>query len=97
MENINTYILGFLIVAIYVLVAILGLFIIREYLPHEKCKNHNDVDGFIFAAIGVIYAVLLAFIVIVTWGSFDKASEITSKEANSIASFVAFRRLEHFL
>ena len=86
MENINTYVLGFLIVVIYVLAAILGLIIIRKYLPHEKCKNHNDVAGFIFATMGVIYAVLLAFVVIVTWGNYDKASEITSKEANSIAS-----------
>lgn len=86
MENVNTYILGFVIVAIYVLAAISGLFIMRKYLPHEKCKNHNDVAGFIFATMGVIYAVLLAFVVIVTWGNYDKASEITSKEANSIAS-----------
>ena len=86
MENVNTYIIGFLIVAIYVVAAISGLFLIRKYLPREKCKNHNDVAGFIFATMGVIYAVLLAFVVIVTWGNFDKASEITSKEANSIAS-----------
>ncbi len=84
--NVNTYVIGFLIVAIFVLVTISGLFIMRKYLPHEKCKNHNDVAGFIFATMGVIYAVLLAFVVIVTWGNFDKASEITSKEANSIAS-----------
>jgi hypothetical protein len=86
LEHVNIYILGFLIVAIYVLASIAGLFIMRKFLPHQKCKNHNDVAGFIFATMGVIYAVLIAFMVIVTWENFDKASDLTSKEANSLAS-----------
>jgi general stress protein CsbA len=46
MENVNMYLLCFLIVAIYVLSAVSGLIIMQKYLPHEKCKNHNDVAGF---------------------------------------------------
>jgi len=78
--------LGFLIIFIYVFLTIISLVIIRKYYPCNRRKSHNDIAGFIFATLGVIYAVILAFTVVVTWGDFDKANEITNKEANSIAS-----------
>jgi hypothetical protein len=84
--HIPTPLLGFLMVAIYVALSITGLIIIRKFYPHYKCKLHNDIAGFIFTTLGVIYAVLLAFTVIITWQDFDKASEVTSNEANCIAS-----------
>jgi len=84
--NVPTVLLGFLIIFIYVFLTILSLVIIRRYYPCHRRQSHNDIAGFIFATLGVIYAVILAFIVVVTWEDFDKANEITSKEANCIAS-----------
>jgi len=81
-----TVLLGFLIIIIYVFLTIISLVILRKYYPTHRRKNHNDIAGFIFATLGVIYAVILAFTVVVTWGDFDKANEITNKEANCIAS-----------
>ena len=80
------WLLCFLMVAIYVALSIAGLIIIRKFYPHYKCKLHNDIAGFIFATLGVIYAVLLAFTVIITWQDFDKAQDVTVNEANCIAS-----------
>jgi len=73
-------------VVLYVGVSIAGLLIIRKLYPHYKCKLHNDIAGFIFATLGVIYAVLLAFIVVITWQDFDKAQDVTVNEANCIAA-----------
>jgi hypothetical protein len=84
--NIPAWLLCFIMVVIYVGISIAGLLIIRKFYPHDKCKLHNDVAGFIFATIGVIYAVLLAFIVVITWQDFDKAENITVSEANCIAA-----------
>jgi len=84
--HVPTFLLGFLIVFFYVFSTIIGLVIIRKFYPYKRCKNHNDIAGFIFATLGVIYAVTLAFIVVITWEQFDKANEITSSEANCIAS-----------
>jgi hypothetical protein len=81
-----TILLGFLIIFIYVFLTVISLIIIRKYYPPHRRQNHNDIAGFIFATLGVIYAVILAFTVVVTWGDFDKATEITNKEANAIAS-----------
>jgi len=84
--HISAWLLCFIMVVLYVGISIAGLLIIRKFYPHYKCKPHNDIAGFIFATIGVIYAVLLAFIVVVTWQDFDKAQDVTVNEANSIAA-----------
>ncbi len=80
-----TWLLGSLMVIAAVIFSILGLMIIRFYIPAHKFKVHNDVAGSIFATLGVIYAVLLAFMVIVTWQNFDQASRNVAREANYIA------------
>jgi hypothetical protein len=73
-------------IVIYVSISITGLLIIRKYYPHSKCKPHNDIAGFMFSTLGVIYAVLLAFVVVITWQDFDKAQDDTVNEANCIAA-----------
>jgi hypothetical protein len=45
-------------------------------------KAHNDLAGFTLSVIGVLSAVLLAFIAIATWESFSKASEIVEYESD---------------
>ena len=84
--HIPTFLFGFIIIFFYVFSTIIGLIIIRKIYPYDRCKNHNDIAGFIFATLGVIYAVILAFTVVVTWEQFDKADDITGREANCIAS-----------
>ena len=60
----------------------LGLLLVRKYIPHTVLKLHNDVAGFIFATLGVIYAVLLAFVVLVVWEQFNSAREASEMEAS---------------
>jgi hypothetical protein len=81
---------GFLIVviiaAVYISLSIIGLYVIRAIHSPAKRKLHNDVAGFIFATVGVTYAVLLSFIVSVTWQNFDEARKNASREAHYIVS-----------
>jgi hypothetical protein len=39
-----------------------GLVLVDRLVPAETRQRHNDVAGFIYAALGVIYAVLLALV-----------------------------------
>lgn len=83
---IPAWLLCVIITSAYIILAVAGLLIIRKIYPHHKSKPHNDVAGFIFATLGVMYAVLLAFTVVIAWQDYDKANEITSNEANCLAS-----------
>jgi hypothetical protein len=62
-----------------------GLELVGRFVPADRRRAHNDVAGFIYAALGVIYAVLLALVVIAVWEEYDAASVTVEQEANAAA------------
>jgi hypothetical protein len=63
----------------------LALHLLQRLNPPALRVPHNDVAGFVFAVVGVLYAVLLAFVVIVVWENSETAKATTFKEANALA------------
>jgi hypothetical protein len=49
---------------------------------------HQEVAGFLVAIVGVLYAVVLGFIVISVWSAFDQAQRNADAETTSIASIL---------
>src|SRR5215207_3974639 len=76
---------GLLIVAVAVVVAVGGLVVVQRLVPTERRKQHNDVAGFIYAVLGVSYAVLLGLMLIAVWEKWNSAESITTDEANELA------------
>jgi len=76
---------GLLIVAVAVVVAVVGLVLVQRLVPTERRKQHNDVAGFIYAVLGVAYAVLLGLMLIAVWEKWDAAEATTTDEANELA------------
>src|SRR3712207_1296784 len=76
---------GVLVVGGACLAAILGLALVQRLVPITLRKEQNDVAGFIYAVVGVIYAVLLALVVIATWEEFGRARITVEGEANALA------------
>jgi hypothetical protein len=62
-----------------------GLELVQRLVPTASRQPHNDVAGFIYAALGVIYAVLLALVVIAVWEEYRAARETVEQEANAAA------------
>jgi hypothetical protein len=67
------------------LVALGGLILVERFVPATSRQPHNDVAGFIYAALGVIYAVLLALVVIAVWEEYEAARVAVEQEANAAA------------
>ena len=63
----------------------LALKLVQTFVPHPRRERQNEVAGFIFAGVGVLYAVLLGFVVISVWGGVGAAQQTTFNEANSLA------------
>jgi hypothetical protein len=59
--------------------------LVQRLVSAESRQRHNDVAGFIYAALGVIYAVLVALVVIAVWEEYQAASETVEQEANAVA------------
>ena len=79
-------IVALLVVGGSLLSSLLLLLIFHRLLPVDLRSAHNDVAGFTIAIVGVIYAVLLAFIAVSAWESHGKAQEIVQMEANAVGN-----------
>ncbi len=75
---------GLLVVAVSVLIAVAGLMLVQRLVPSHLRKEHNDVAGFIYAVLGVIYAVLIALVVIAVWEDFAAARDTVEREASEL-------------
>jgi Na+/proline symporter len=74
---------SFLIVsAITTSVAFAGLRFVRKTYPAEVLKENHEVAAIIFNAFGLLYGVVVAFVVFVTWGGYDDAKKNLEMEAN---------------
>ena len=80
-----TVVFGVLVVFAVCLVAVAGLELVQRLVPAEKRQEHNDVAGFLYAVVGVVYAVLLALLVIAVWEQYQKARKTVESEANAVA------------
>lgn len=68
------------------LLAMFGPVLVRRRVELERLSTNNEVAGFKFATVGVLYAVLLAFAVIVVWEKFSSAEDAVAAEAGAAAT-----------
>ena len=71
---------------LFVAVAVGGLVLVQRLVPIERRQEHNDVAGFIYAVLGVAYAVLLGLMVVADWQDWQAAHDSTTQEANELAA-----------
>ncbi len=63
---------------------------IRRTVGVDRLSLNNEVAGFIFAIIGVVYAVLLAFVVIAVWEKFSEGQTSVAKESAAAAALLYY-------
>jgi hypothetical protein len=66
--------------------------LVRRAAGLNRLEANNEVAGFKYAVLGVIYAVLLGFAVIVVWENFRDGDAAVIKEASSLSTIF---RLAH--
>lgn len=82
-------ILGFLWVVVIVGFSVGGLLLFRKLVSHTRLENANTVSGTMFQLTGVLYAVLVAFVVVVVvWEQFGDAEDASTMEANAISDLL---------
>lgn len=85
---------GLVVVGGFVVVTVAIGFVVDRFAPRRVRIEHNDLAGFILAVIGVVYAVLLAFVTIGVWERYQQAEERTFNETAMLA--VAYRDADVF-
>jgi hypothetical protein len=73
-----------LILVVAILGSLLGLALARRLAPPERLARNTDVAGYLYAVVGVIYAVILAFVVIAVWEQYQDAQDAVDTEASAV-------------
>jgi len=85
-DSMSLWLAASLLVMAPTALAMLCTYLIRRYVGLERLSANNEVAGFTFATVGVLYAVLLAFAVIVVWEKFSDAEDHVALEAGAAAT-----------
>lgn len=73
---------GIVIVLVVSALAVVGVFLANKFIPEQERKDGEvEAIGFIFAVVGVLYAIVLAFVVIDVWTQLTAVEDATYQEA----------------
>jgi len=85
MDSVPNYLIGIGIVSLTVTCSIAGLLLVRRLVPLDVLQSNHEVAGAKFQVMGTLYAVLLAFAVVIVWQQFQAAGTTVVVEAAKIA------------
>jgi hypothetical protein len=87
------YVIGPVMVGVFVLIGVIGQLLTFRLVPAALRQENKDATVYMASIVGVIYAVLLAFIAVAAWESFNKAGDIAAKEASLVGDLYRDSRL----
>jgi hypothetical protein len=77
------WISGAIIIGLGTALAMLGPTVVRRHVALDRLTANNEIAGFKYATLGVLYAVLLGFAIIVVWQKFSDAEADVVQEAGA--------------
>jgi len=84
--NHSLWLVGSIVVIVPVLLSCLGLWLFHRLVPFKLRFEHNEYAGYIIAVVGINYAILIAFVAVAVWGSFEKATATVGREAELVGN-----------
>jgi hypothetical protein len=58
--------------------------LVQRFAPSERPEAHIEATGFVFAVVGVLYAIVVAFIVIAVWDTMNQAHDTAYEESTAL-------------
>jgi Protein of unknown function (DUF4239) len=83
-----TWEVGLLVIGVWSGLSLLGLWIFNRFVDVHLREKDTETVGLTYAIVAVVFAVLIAVIVVDVWESFAKADEIAAAEANKLSSLM---------
>jgi Protein of unknown function (DUF4239) len=83
-----TWEVGVLVIGVWTGLALIGLYIFHRSVDVHVREKDTETVGLTYAIVAVIYAVLIAVIVVDVWETFSKADEIAAAEANKLSNLM---------
>ena len=83
-----TWEVGLLVIGTWTGLALLGLYIFHRLVDVHVRHKDTETVGLTYAIVAVVYAVLLAFIVVNVFETFSKADQVATAEANKLSNLM---------
>jgi hypothetical protein len=83
-----TWEVGLVVIGIWTGLALLGLWIFQHLVDVKTRQKDTDTVGLTFAIVAVVYAVLIAFIVVDVFETSAKGEQIATAEANKLSNLM---------
>jgi len=83
-----TWEVGLVVIGIWTSLALAGLYIFHRLVDVHTRQKETDTVGLTFAIVAVVYAVLIAFIVVDVFETSAKDDEIATAEANKLSNLM---------
>jgi hypothetical protein len=82
------WLFGILTVSTFCAFGLIGLFATRRWAPslHHATLSHNDIVGYYFGAITVLYGITLGLLMVGVWSTFTGTEEKVDREAGALAA-----------
>ena len=80
--SIPDWLLCLIVIVLMAAQAMGGLWLVHRRVPTEARRQYNEIAGFLINVVGVIFAVILAFIAVAVWETSSKAQDVVEAEAN---------------
>ncbi|MGA2668824.1 MAG: DUF4239 domain-containing protein [Ignavibacteria bacterium] len=68
-----------------VVITVYSLKFVRKRFHEEQLRENHEVAGIVFNAFGLVFAVLVAFVVFATWTSYDSSKQSVEMEAEKLS------------
>ena len=83
-----TWMVGLLVIGLWTGVSLLGLYIFNRLVDVHVRHKDTETVGLTYAIVAVVYAVLMALIVVDVFETFAKGDSIATAEANKLSNLM---------
>jgi hypothetical protein len=83
-----TWLVGLVVIGVWTGLSLIGLFLFHRLVDVHMRHKDTETVGLTYAIVAVVYAVLIAFIVVDVFETFAKGDEIATAEANKLSNLM---------
>jgi hypothetical protein len=93
-SHFSTYAVAAMMVSLFVALSLISLWIVRRFCKPMLFTGHTEFGEIFSSAIGVVFALILAFVAVAVWQNYEKVDDDVFREANSLHNI--YRNLEAY-
>lgn len=75
-----------IILVLSVILSYLGLKFIHKFYKYEQLSEIHQLSSYIFNAYGLLYAVIIAFVIYINWSEYNEAQKQVYVETNQLSN-----------